>query len=146
VQRLKERNSDVHVTAVDVSERNVALTKQRGVEAAVADALTLPYGDDSVGTVVLNEYVGGMNLDEAFHDAFRVLEPGGKIIITIPPAPMDIDERRRVSELTQFIYYQPTEVQKALHNIGFESSQSNAIPSSLVPEFASDQKGNVLQH
>src|SRR5436305_14732999 len=47
-QRVREELS-TQVVAVDTSERMVELTRQRGVEAHVADVPELPFGDDDGG-------------------------------------------------------------------------------------------------
>jgi SAM-dependent methyltransferase len=67
------------VVAVDSSERMVELTRQRGIEAYVADVLELPFGDaefDCVFAGWLLYHV--LDRERAISECARVLKPGGR--------------------------------------------------------------------
>ncbi len=78
------------VTGVDLTPKSVELVKKRfemeglKVEAQVADAESLPFKDDSFDMV----YSFGVlhhtpNTQKAIDEVYRVLEPGGRIIIML---------------------------------------------------------------
>jgi SAM-dependent methyltransferase len=73
-------NAEVH--AVDISEAMVEAARAkaaamlpRRIHFAVADAASLPYGDDSF------DLVAQLNLPTYFDEMIRVLRPGGHVII-----------------------------------------------------------------
>lgn len=69
------------VQAIDVSARMVELTRARGIDAQVADAERLPYGDGEFDCVfagwVLYHVPG---LEQALAECARVLRPGGRLV------------------------------------------------------------------
>ena len=69
------------VQAIDVSARMVELTRARGIDARVADAEQLPYGDGEFDCVfagwVLYHVPG---LEQAVAECARVLRPGGRLV------------------------------------------------------------------
>ncbi|MFN3393547.1 MAG: class I SAM-dependent methyltransferase, partial [Candidatus Thermochlorobacter sp.] len=79
-----------HVTGIDLTEESIALAKQRfelyGIEANLlaADAENLPFPDHSFDVV----YSFGVlhhtpNTQKAIDEVYRVLKPGGEIIIML---------------------------------------------------------------
>jgi SAM-dependent methyltransferase len=81
---LTERFIDelgAEVCAVDISERMVELARARGLDAKVADAESLPYGNDEFDLVfagwVLYHVPG---LGQAIAECARVLRPGGRLV------------------------------------------------------------------
>lgn len=71
----------VQVVAVDSSERMVELTRQRGIEAYVADVQELPFGDgefDCVFAGWLLYHV--LDRERAIRECARVLRPGGRFV------------------------------------------------------------------
>jgi ubiquinone/menaquinone biosynthesis C-methylase UbiE len=70
------------VTFLDQSERMVELTRARGVEdARVGDVQELPFADGRFDTVVAAWMLYHVaDLDRAFAEILRVLEPGGRLV------------------------------------------------------------------
>lgn len=69
------------IVAVDSSERMVELTRQRGIEAYVADVQELPFGDgefDCVFAGWLLYHV--LDRERAINECARVLRPGGRFV------------------------------------------------------------------
>jgi arsenite methyltransferase len=83
-EMAEEVGPDGSVDGVDVSESMLALARRRGtaVRYAVADALSLPFGDGAFDAAVATqvyEYVADM--PAALAEARRVLRPGGRLLI-----------------------------------------------------------------
>jgi SAM-dependent methyltransferase len=75
------REVGADVVAVDASERMVALAREHGVEALVADVQALPFADESFDCVVaawLLYHVHGR--ERAISECARVLRPGGRLV------------------------------------------------------------------
>lgn len=69
------------VRAIDTSERMVALTRERGIDAFVADAQALPFDDDEFDVVVAAWVLYHVqNRDLAISECARVLRPGGRLV------------------------------------------------------------------
>lgn len=69
------------VVAIDTSERMIELTRQRGIEADVADVQDLPYPDASFDCVCAGwVFYHVANRAQALAECARVLRPGGTCI------------------------------------------------------------------
>jgi methionine biosynthesis protein MetW len=73
---------------VDVSERAVALARERGLDARVVeDAARLPFADASVDVAICVEVLEHLfRPDHAVAEARRVLRPGGRLVVSAPNA------------------------------------------------------------
>lgn len=71
------------VCALDVSPRMVELTKARGIDAQVADAERLPFGDREFDCVFAGWVLYHVPaLEQAIAECARVLRPGGRLVAT----------------------------------------------------------------
>lgn len=79
--RLQSERPAAALIATDQSPRMVELTRERGVEARVADAMELPFDDGSFDVVVAMWMLYHVpDLEVALREARRVLRPGGRIV------------------------------------------------------------------
>lgn len=80
-ERVSAENPGARVVATDLSPRFVELTAARGVDACVANAASLPFGDgefDVVAALWMLYHVP--DLDVALAEVRRVLRPGGLFV------------------------------------------------------------------
>jgi ubiquinone/menaquinone biosynthesis C-methylase UbiE len=69
------------VTAVDISERMVDLTRERGIHALVADVQSLPFEDGTFDCVVAAwVFYHVADRAKAIGECARVLAPGGRLV------------------------------------------------------------------
>jgi ubiquinone/menaquinone biosynthesis C-methylase UbiE len=69
------------IVAVDSSERMVELTRQRGIEAYVADVQELPFGDGEFDCVFAGWLLYHVrDRERAIDECARVLRPGGRFV------------------------------------------------------------------
>ena len=72
---------DANVVAIDQSERMVALTRARGVDARLGDVQELAFDDASFDVVVAAWMLyHAPDLDRAIAELARVLRPGGRLV------------------------------------------------------------------
>jgi SAM-dependent methyltransferase len=69
------------IIAIDSSERMVELTRQRGIEAYVADVQELPFGDGEFDCVFAGWVLYHvLDRERAINECARVLRPGGRFV------------------------------------------------------------------
>lgn len=100
---LAQRGFDAHLcdlssNALKVAERNRCrhAPSARIASTSVADALRLPYADDSFEAVMsfgLLEHFEGAPLEQLLSETVRVLKPGGLFIADIVPGPERLNAR-----------------------------------------------------
>src|SRR5207302_10324036 len=83
VSQFRHFSDDVH--GVDVDPDKVAQGSQYLPNLRVAPAEDLPFSDDSFDVILLNEVIEHVDDDRlTILEAFRVLAPGGHIVIYAP--------------------------------------------------------------
>ena len=70
-----------HVEAVDISERMVELTRERGISARVGDVQELPFEDESFDAALAAWMLYHVpDVERALAELARVLRPGGRLV------------------------------------------------------------------
>lgn len=102
------------------------------VDFVVEDSSRLPFENESFDTVTIIAALNHIpNRQEVLAEAYRLLKPGGKIMITmIPPRisqvwhflrrPWDADQGERGMKSGEVYGMRPTEVRQLLKAVGFE--------------------------
>ena len=72
---------EAEIIAVDLSPRMVELTRERGVDARVADVQQLPFGDGEFDCVCANWVLYHVaDVNQGVSELARVLRPGGRLV------------------------------------------------------------------
>ena len=88
------------VVACDISPKMVKEIKKKGVEAYLADAKKLPFPDKSFDSLIASELVYYLDHPEKFiKEAYRVLRPEGRLLISSASASLTTNIYNRVRSL-----------------------------------------------
>lgn len=80
---LAQEEFGLKVTAVDLREESVSQAKERGVDARVMDASALDFSSRSFDVVMMECVFSTLDRqEEAFHEAYCMLRPGGLLILS----------------------------------------------------------------
>jgi ubiquinone/menaquinone biosynthesis C-methylase UbiE len=79
--RIADALPHASVTTIDQSERFVEMTRARGIDSRVGDAMALPYADESFDAVAALWMLYHVpDVDRAIAEVRRVLRPGGVFV------------------------------------------------------------------
>jgi len=92
------------VVMVDISPRMVELARERGVDARVGDARSLPFGDETFDCVVAAWVLFHLpDIDAGLVELARVLQPGGRLV-AVTNAEHHMAELRAVAGTARWAY------------------------------------------
>ncbi len=117
-------------TGVDISEGMLALAKERGVEAIVADAHDLPFGDGSFDYALLMVTICFVEDPErVLRQIHRVLAPGGILVVGIvdkasPLGQVYLEKKARSPFYRYARFFSANEVMDLLRKTGFEVKET----------------------
>lgn len=105
-----------------------------GVPLIRFDLLKCPLPDQSVDVLVMLNVLEHIEDDlSALKKAFRLIKPGGSLVIEVPAGPNLYDEYD--SELHHFRRYSASQLKRKLHEAGFFIVRQSHLGFSLYPAF-----------
>jgi len=119
------QNGYTSVRGVDVSQEQVALARDLGIDGIVqGDLLDHLHRAESgsVGVVLLWDILEHLTREQSFvvlDEVFRVLSPGGKCVIHVPNAEGIFGMRVRYGDLTHEQSFTPSSASQLLTTVGF---------------------------
>lgn len=104
---------------VEPSSAGAAISASRGINSIIAELADLKLPDNCLGQLGMFDVVEHLtNRSEFLREVYRVMQPGGKIIVTVPAlkflwGQMDV-------QAGHFIRYSRRSIRRELRNAGFE--------------------------
>ncbi|MEA3336348.1 MAG: class I SAM-dependent methyltransferase [Chloroflexota bacterium] len=124
------------VTGLDLNPKPLKVAQERGLEVRQGSADDLPFDDNSFDLITLLDTVEHVpNEHGVFSECYRVLKPGGKLLVTVP-ALMWLWSQNDVINAHQRRYTQ-SELNKKLEHHGFKVLRSSYNNFFLFPLAAS---------
>lgn len=126
-------------TGVEGSEEGVSLAKQRVPDADIRHhklSESLPFSDFSFQTVMLNQVIEHLEpniVELTLKEAFRVMRPGGMILVT---SPSKANKKEWLADPTHINLLSPTDLRLELAKCGFEK----IVPFDSPLSFLGDSK------
>ncbi|WP_052759584.1 class I SAM-dependent methyltransferase [Paenibacillus sp. DMB20] len=130
---LNELNPIPEITTVDISERMVELSRQKGLHSQVADVTCLPFPDHSFDCVIANWVLHYVSKPKyALSEIFRVLQVDGKFIATT-------NSNYHMKEIWELIFESPS------YEFSFSSENGHDLLSKYFKDVKYiNTKGTVL--
>lgn len=132
-----------HVVGLDISREQLSLARERvpGAELALGDLANLPFDDDTFDAVI--SYHAIIHVPREEHadvlDEFRrVLEPGGRLVVTMGTAPFEDenDDWLETGETMSWSFYGPEKNRELVSDAGFEVESVEVVDDELGGSFA----------
>jgi len=122
-----------NVVALDASKVALDFCRERGTPRAVGgDAMRLPFRDGVATLAALVDAVEHLPSDEAaLREAFRVLEPGGTLIVTVPAYELLYSDNDRVAHHLR--RYTAGELASKVERAGFQRVWTTYYNALLFP-------------
>ncbi len=141
LEKLTNHFPNASIMGVDFIPENIEICKKIGLNAVIGDLYNLDFPDNSWDTVLLIEVIEHLeNPDSAINELFRVLKPGGTLVILFPNDFIFFVSRLLTLKFKQ-LTYDPGHVKQWTHfgirNIlsskKFEKIKSISIPFLIFP-------------
>jgi SAM-dependent methyltransferase len=121
------KNLGVDISGLDLSRKLIdhATTIHPGIPFRTGDLLDLEFEDESIGGVVAFYAIvhfSEKQVKRAFHETFRVLQPGGVFLLTyhIGEATIHLDEFLGKEVDIDFMFFSTEFISRCLQDAGFE--------------------------
>lgn len=136
LEKLVKLFPKTHVVGIDTEPENLEICRKHGLPVRSGSLYALPFADASFDAVLFSEVIEHLSEPEkALTEIFRVLRPGGKVIIVFPNDRTFFLARLALGMVREAFYdpghvrqWTPRQIQRALGAAGFVPLAAHSIP------------------
>ncbi len=136
LEKLVKLFPEKRVVGIDTEPENLEICLRHKLPVQEGSLYSLPFDDESFDTVLFSEVIEHLDMPEkALSEIFRVLRPGGRIIIIFPNDRTFMLARLAMGMVREAFYdpghvrqWTPREIRSALSTIGFKTVAARSIP------------------
>ncbi len=136
LEKLVKLYPDKQIMGIDSEPENIDICTKQGLPVQYGSVYNLPFDAASIDCVLFFEVIE--HLDEpirALLEIYRVLKPGGRLILIFPNDLMFMISRLLTGMLKEAFYnsghvrqWTPFKIKKALHSTGYKIVKHRSIP------------------
>jgi 2-polyprenyl-3-methyl-5-hydroxy-6-metoxy-1,4-benzoquinol methylase len=127
-----------NLKGIDISEEQIEISKKKGLDVEVADAIEYLAKNDSKFKLIFAldfaEHFHKEELFPLFEEVFKSLEEGGLLIMHTPNGQAIISSKMIYGDLTHLTIFTPVSAEQLLRNIGFKEIkcyESGPVPKNI---------------
>lgn len=136
LEKLTKLFPEKRVVGIDTEPENIEICLRHKLPVQDGSLYSLPFDNESFDTVLFSEVIEHLNLPEkALSEIFRVLRPGGRVIIIFPNDRAFMLARLAMGMVREALYdpghvrqWTPREIRSALSAVGFKTVAARSIP------------------
>lgn len=141
LEKLVKLFPKARVVGLDAEPENLEICRKHGLPVWGGSLYELPFSEASFDTVLFSEVIEHLDAPEkALKEIFRVLRPGGRVIIIFPNDRSFLLARLAMGMVREAFYnpghvrqWTPRQIRKMLAAIGFRPVASRSIPFFFWP-------------
>jgi ubiquinone/menaquinone biosynthesis C-methylase UbiE len=136
LEKLCKYCPNCQVTGLDYMDENIAICKEHNLPVVKGDIYALEIEDNTIDVVFLNEVIEHLvDPQKALSELYRVLKPGGKLVILFPHDFVFAVARLAFFRIREFKMnpghvkkWTPLEINKYLKKLNFKVIENRSLP------------------